>query len=207
MIDFILHFDDQLIWLIQNYGVWVYAMVFIVIFCETGLVIAPFLPGDSLLFLLGAFAATGHLDLSLILAIITVAGILGDSTNYHIGKVMGPRIFRSENSRLFNKNYIHKTQEFYEKYGAKTLVIARFLPIIRTFAPFVAGVGSMNYRKFLFWNVTGALLWTFSFVIAGYIFGNIPFIKDNLTLLVLGIIAVSIIPALIGYLRNSRKDS
>ncbi len=207
MIDFILHFDDQLIWLIQNYGVWVYAMVFIVIFCETGLVIAPFLPGDSLLFLLGAFAATGHLDLSLILAIITVAGILGDSTNYHIGKVMGPRIFRSENSRLFNKNYIHKTQEFYEKYGAKTLVIARFLPIIRTFAPFVAGVGSMNYRKFLFWNVTGALLWTFSFVIAGYIFGNIPFIKDNLTLLVLGIIAVSVIPALIGYLRNSRKDS
>lgn len=207
MIDVILHFDNQLIWLIQNYGVWVYAMVFIVIFCETGLVIAPFLPGDSLLFLLGAFAATGHLDLSLILAIITVAGILGDSTNYHIGKIMGPRIFRSENSRLFNKNYIHKTQEFYEKYGSKTLVIARFLPIIRTFAPFVAGVGSMNYRKFLFWNVTGALLWTFSFVIAGYMFGNIPFIKDNLTLLVLGIIAVSVIPALVGYLRNSRKSS
>ncbi len=207
MIDFILHFDDQLIWLIQNYGVWIYAMVFVVIFCETGLVIAPFLPGDSLLFLLGAFAATGHLDLPLILAIIAVAGILGDTTNYHIGKVIGPRIFRSENSRLFNKKYIQQTQEFYDTYGAKTLVIARFLPIIRTFAPFVAGIGSMNYQKFLFWNVAGALLWTFTFVIAGYIFGNIPFIKDNLTLLVLGIIAVSVVPALISYLRSSRKNS
>ncbi len=206
MIDLPLHLDVYLATLMQLYGVWIYVIVFIVIFCETGLVVTPFLPGDSLLFILGTFAATGNLDLYLILGLATVAAILGDSINYHIGKMIGPKIFHSESAKILNKKHLTATQEFYKRYGSKTIVIARFMPIIRTFAPFVAGIGRMKYQEFFLWNVVGAIAWVFSFVIAGYFFGNIPLVKENLSLFILGIIFLSVLPAGIEYLRNRKKS-
>lgn len=207
MIDFLLHFDTLLTSIIQQYGVWAYVFVFVVIFCETGLVITPFLPGDSLLFIMGTLTAAKLLDLPLALAIVAVAGILGDTVNYHVGRTIGPKIFHSDTNRFLNKKHLVQTQKFYDTYGPKTIIFARFIPIIRTFAPFVAGIGKMEYKKFLTWNVIGGLIWTFFFILTGYFFGNIPFIKKNITLVVLGIIILSVIPPAIEYLRSRRENS
>jgi membrane-associated protein len=176
----------------------------VVIFCETGLIITPFLPGDSLLLILGTLAAGSLLDLKLTIAITLTAAILGDTINYHIGKIIGPRVFVSDRSRFFNRKHITLSEKFYEKYGAKTLVIARFTPILRSFAPFVAGIGRMNYRNFLIWNVMGALSWTLFFIVSGYFFGNIPFVKENLTLIILGVIVLSFTPAIITHMKERK---
>lgn len=206
MIDLLLNLDTYLAAAVQSYGLWIYVMVFIVIFCETGLVIMPFLPGDSLIFLLGAFAAQGLIDLPLIFGIIVVAAFIGDTVNYHMGKMIGAKVFSSDTSRIFKKKYLTQTQEFYEKHGKKTIVLARFVPIIRTFAPFVAGIGHMPYRDFLGYNAVGALLWATIFLVTGYTFGNLPVIRDNVTVLTLGIIALSLLPAPIHYLHNRLKN-
>lgn len=205
LIQLFLHLDTSLASIVQQYGLWTYMIVFIMIFCETGLVIMPFLPGDSLLFVLGAFSAVGILDLPLVMAIVIIAGILGDTTNYHIGKIIGPKIFHSDTSRFLNKKHLIQTQKFYETYGPKAIVIARFMPIIRTFAPFVAGVGKMKYSTFVLWNISGAILWAVSFILGGYFFGNIPFVQKNLTLMVMIIIAGSLVPPLIEYLRKRKN--
>ncbi len=165
----------------------------------------PFLPGDSLLFVLGAFSAVGILDLPLVMAIIIIAGILGDTTNYHIGRLIGPKIFHSDTSRFLNKKHLIQTQKFYETYGSKAIVIARFMPMVRTFAPFVAGVGKMKYGTFFFWNITGAILWACSFILGGYFFGNIPFVQKNLTLMVMIIIVGSLVAPCIEYIRKHKK--
>ena len=200
----LLHLDKYLGAVIQDYGAWTYLILFLIIFCETGLVITPILPGDSLLFAIGVFCGLGTLDIKLTLALLSVAAILGDTVNYGVGKFIGPKVFHYENSRIFKKEYLQKTHAFYEKYGGKTIIIARFVPIVRTFAPFVAGVGSMTYGKFLTYNVAGGLLWVFSITLAGFFFGNIPVVKNNFTAVILGIIFVSVLPGLIEYLRHRR---
>ena len=211
LIDIILHLDVHLQYVIETYDVWTYALLFVVVFCETGLIVTPFLPGDSLLFAAGAFAALGSLNLSLLFLIIFVAAVLGDFVNYSIGSYIGPKIFKKEKSLFFNKDYLLKTETFYEKHGPKTIIAARFMPIIRTFAPFVAGIGKMNWMKFVFYNIIGALLWCFLFLMAGYWFGNIQFVKDNFTLVIMGIIVVSFIPVvkeLVGsWLEKRKKDT
>lgn len=193
-LDIILHLDVKLQWVIETYDVWTYAILFLVIFCETGLIITPFLPGDSLLFAAGAFAALGSLDLSILFIVIFIAAVIGDFVNYSVGSYIGPKIFNKEKSFLFNKDYLLKTESFYEKHGAKTIIAARFMPIIRTFAPFVAGIGKMKYLKFISYNILGALLWCILFLGAGYFFGNIPVVKDNFTIVIMGIIVISFIP-------------
>ena len=204
-IDLFLHLDTHLQTVIQTYGTWTYVILFIIIFCETGLVVTPILPGDSLLFAAGAFAATGSLDLQWLLILLVIAAVLGDAVNYTIGHFMGPRVFSQPDSRFLKKEYLDRTHQFYEKYGGKTIIIARFVPIVRTFAPFVAGVGSMTYAKFASYNVIGGLLWVGVCVLAGYAFGNIPVVKENFTLVILGIIFVSILPGIIEYLRQRRE--
>jgi len=205
LIDLFLHLDTHLQTVIQTYGTWTYVILFIVIFCETGLVVTPILPGDSLLFAAGAFAAIGSLDLKWLLILLTVAAVLGDAANYAIGYFMGPKVFSQSDSRFLKKEYLDRTHQFYEKYGGKTIIIARFVPIVRTFAPFVAGVGSMTYVKFASYNVIGGLLWVGVCVFAGYAFGNIPVVKENFTLVILGIIFVSILPGIIEFLRQRRE--
>ena len=200
----LLHLDKYLGAVIQDYGTWTYLILFLIIFCETGLVVTPILPGDSLLFAIGVFCGLGTLDIKLTLALLSVAAILGDTVNYGVGKFIGPKVFHYEDSRIFKKEYLQKTHAFYEKYGGKTIIIARFVPIVRTFAPFVAGVGSMTYGKFLTFNVVGGLLWVFSITLAGYFFGNIPVVKNNFTAVILGIIFVSVLPGVIEYLRHRR---
>ncbi|MBI4349834.1 MAG: DedA family protein [Elusimicrobia bacterium] len=200
----LLHLDKYLGGVIQDYGAWTYLILFLIIFCETGLVVTPILPGDSLLFAIGTFCGLGYLDLYLTLGLLSVAAILGDTVNYGVGKYIGPKVFHYENSRIFRKEYLRKTHAFYEKYGGKTIIIARFVPIVRTFAPFVAGVGAMTYGKFLAYNVAGGLLWVFSVTLAGYFFGNIPVVKNNFTAVILGIIFVSVLPGLIEYIRHRR---
>jgi membrane-associated protein len=204
-IDLFLHLDTHLQTVIQSYGTWTYVILFLIIFCETGLVVTPILPGDSLLFAAGAFAATGSLDLVWLLILLTVAAVLGDAVNYAIGYFMGPKVFAQPNSRFLKKEYLDRTHEFYEKYGGKTIIIARFVPIVRTFAPFVAGVGSMTYAKFASYNVIGGLLWVGVCVLAGYAFGNIPVVQENFTLVILGIIFVSILPGIIEFLRQRQQ--
>lgn len=204
-VDFILHLDKHLVELVQQYGTLSYAILFLIVFCETGLVVMPFLPGDSLLFAAGALAASGAFNPWLLFLALAAAAIIGDSTNYWIGRFIGPRIFASEGSRWLNPQHLDRTHAFYEKYGGKTVVIARFMPIIRTFAPFVAGVGRMNYAKFLTFSIGGTILWIGAFIAAGYLFGNIPIVKRNFTLVVLGIIAVSLLPAVIEFLRSRRS--
>jgi membrane-associated protein len=204
-IDLFLHLDTHLQTVIQSYGTWTYVILFLIIFCETGLVVTPILPGDSLLFAAGAFAATGSLDLVWLLIFLTVAAVLGDAVNYAIGYFMGPKVFAQPNSRFLKKEYLDRTHEFYEKYGGKTIIIARFVPIVRTFAPFVAGVGSMTYAKFASYNVIGGLLWVSVCVLAGYAFGNIPVVQENFTLVILGIIFVSILPGIIELLRQRQQ--
>lgn len=201
-IDIFLHLDQHLGEVISQYGTGTYAILMLIIFCETGLVVTPFLPGDSLLFAAGALAATtGVLDPILLSGLLILAGIAGDTVNYHIGKYIGPRVF-TQKIRFLKPEYLQRTQAFYEKHGGKTIIIARFIPIIRTFAPFVAGVGTMSYRRFIAYNVIGAVLWVCLFVAAGYLFGNFPFVKKNFTLVIFAIIFISILPGVIEYIRH-----
>ena len=206
-VDFFLHLDRHLAEVIQQYGVWTYALLFLIVFLETGLVVTPFLPGDSLLFAAGAFAALGALELGPLLLLLVVAAILGDTVNYAIGHYLGPKVFHYPKSRLFNPDHLRKTHAFYERYGGKTIIIARFVPIVRTFAPFVAGIGAMNYRRFLSYNVLGGALWVLVCVFAGYLFGNLPFVKKNFSLVILAIIVISILPAVFEYLRHRAEAS
>jgi len=196
-IDFILHLDTHLVELVSRYGTFSYAILFAIIFCETGLVVTPILPGDSLLFAIGALSAKGALNVYTAALLLMLAAIIGDSTNYWIGYFVGPKVFHSESSRWLNRKHLDRTSEFYERYGVKTVIIARFMPIVRTFAPFVAGIGRMYYPRFLIFSVLGSFLWIGLFVAAGYVFGNIPVVKRNFTLVVLAIIFVSLLPALI----------
>jgi membrane-associated protein len=204
-IDLFLHLDVHLQAVIQAYGVWTYLILFLIIFLETGLVVTPILPGDSLLFAAGAFAASGTLDLTTILGLLSVAAVLGDALNYTIGYVMGPKVFARENSRIFKKEYLDRTHQFYEKYGGKTIIIARFVPIVRTFAPFVAGVGKMTYWRFASYNVIGGILWISICTVSGYLFGNIPIVKQNFTLVILAIVFLSILPGVVEYWRHKQS--
>jgi membrane-associated protein len=202
LLDFILHVDEHLLEFITNYGVWIYAILFLIIFVETGFVVMPFLPGDSLLFAAGALAAsTGAMDPWVLIPLLFVAAVLGDTLNYHIGKYIGPRVFEHE-SRFINKKHLVATQAFFQKHGGKTVIFARFIPFARTFAPFVAGAGSMNYKFFLTYNVIGAFFWITSFIILGYLFGNMPIVKDNFTHLIFGIIILSVLPGVIGFIKQ-----
>jgi membrane-associated protein len=201
-VDIVLHLDQHLAVLIQNYGTWIYAILFLIIFCETGLVITPFLPGDSLLFVAGTMAATGAMDVHGLFALLVIAAFTGDNTNYWIGRFVGPRVFKQANSRLLNPAHLRRTQNFYEKHGGKTIVFARFMPIVRTFAPFVAGIGRMHYSHFMMYSFGGSVLWIAFFVYGGYYFGNIPFVKNNLTAFILGVIVISIMPAVIAFVRE-----
>ncbi|HLC77568.1 MAG TPA: DedA family protein [Candidatus Nanoarchaeia archaeon] len=196
--DIILHLDVHLQAIIDTYHLWTYAILFVVIFCETGLIFTPFLPGDSLLFTAGAFAAIGSLNLSLVFLVIFVAAVIGDLVNYNVGKHLGPKIFKREKSLLFNKEYLVHTEKFYEKYGEKTIIAARFIPIIRTFAPFVAGIGKMKPLTFAFYNIIGALLWCALFILGGYFFGNIPFVKEHFNIVILAIVVISFMPVVKG---------
>ena len=202
--DLFLHLDQHLGQLISQYGIWTHLILFLIVFCETGLVVTPFLPGDSLLFAAGTFAALGALDLWLIITLLIVAAIVGDTVNYWIGSYIGPRAFRGD-IRFLRKEYLDRTRVFYEKHGGKTIILARFVPIIRTFAPFVAGVGAMSYPKFIIYNVVGAVLWVGLFVLGGYFFGNITVVRENFTLVILAIIALSILPIAFEALRARRS--
>ena len=199
IIDIVLHLDKHLAVLVQQYGTWIYAILFAIIFSETGFVVTPFLPGDSLLFVAGALAALGGMDIGVLLAVLVAAAALGNMLNYQIGRFLGPKVFHWESSRFFNKAALQKTHAFYEKNGGKTLVISRFLPLFRTFAPFVAGIGSMTWSRFFFFNMIGAIGWVGSLTLAGYFFGNLPWVQQNLTAVILGIIAISMVPVVIGW--------
>jgi membrane-associated protein len=204
-IDIILHLDQHLVSWMGIFGPWIYVILFLIIFCETGLVVTPFLPGDSLLFALGALAALDDgLNLWILLLTLSLAGIIVDTVNYHIGKKLGLKVFEKEN-RFFKKQYLVDTQAFYERWGAFTIIAARFAPIARTFAPFVAGIGSMNYKKFLSFYVVGGILWVFTFILAGYFFGNLPVVKRNFHIVIFGVIFVSILPMAIPWLKSKLK--
>jgi membrane-associated protein len=204
LIDILLHLDVHLDLVIRNYGFWTYGILFLIIFLETGLVVTPFLPGDSLLFAAGTFAALGSLDVVWVIILLSIAAVAGDTVNYWIGHASGPKVFSKEKSRLFNKEYLHRTHQFYEKYGGKTIIIARFVPIVRTFAPFVAGIGSMTYGRFIAYNVVGGIGWVIILVLGGYFFGNIPIIKRNFSFAIAAIIFLSILPNHRQFLRHRR---
>jgi membrane-associated protein len=204
-IDIFIHLDQHLSLLIQSFGGWAYLIVFLVIFCETGLVVTPILPGDSLLFGLGAIAAMGALKVEWLFVMLSIAAIAGDTVNYMIGHYVGPRVFARESGRFFKKEYLERTHRFYEKYGGKTIVIARFVPIIRTFAPFVAGIGSMTYSRFIVYNIVGGISWIALFIFGGYCFGNLSIVKRNFTLVIFAIIFISILPGVIEYVRQRRQ--
>lgn len=193
--------------LVQEYGAWVYAILFLIIFAETGLVIAPFLPGDSLLFVAGALCGLGALELHWLMPLLVLAAFSGDNTNYWIGRLIGMRLFHRVKGRFIKHEHLEKTHEFYERHGGKTIVFARFMPIIRTFAPFVAGIGQMRYRLFVVYSLAGSLAWIGSLVLAGYFFGNIPLVKNNLMLIIMGVVLISFFPALIGFVRHRLKLS
>ena len=205
-IDVVLHLDKYLQWLATNYGGWIYLILFLVIFCETGLVITPFLPGDSLLFVAGAVAAGGGMDVHSLFGVLVLASFLGDNTNYWIGRIAGPRVFSRQGSKLLDPRHLQRTHQFYAKHGGKTVLIARFVPIVRTFAPFVAGLGRMVYQRFVGYAFAGALLWIGSLVYAGYFFGNLPFVRQNLSLVIVGIVLLSIAPGIVEVLRNRRAS-
>ncbi len=205
LIDLVVHLDDHLQALVASYGAWVYLILFLIVFCETGLVVTPFLPGDSLLFVAGAIAAAGGMNIHLLVLLLFIAAVLGDAVNYAVGHYLGPRVFKSRESRWLNPRHLERAHEFYERHGGKTIIIARFVPIIRTYAPFVAGAASMPYPRFALYNVTGAALWVTSLGYAGYFFGNIPVIKDNLTLVIITIIILSILPGVFEYLRHRNR--
>ncbi len=203
-IEVILHLDQHLQEWVRDYGLWIYLILFLIIFCETGLVVTPFLPGDSLLFVAGAVAAGGGMNAHLLFAVLALASFSGDNTNYWIGRFAGPRIFSRQGSVLFNPAHLDRTHRFYEKYGGKTVLIARFVPIVRTFAPFVAGMGRMTYAHFAAFAFAGAILWIGLLVYAGYLFGNLPIVRNNLSLVIIAIVLVSILPGVIEFLRGRR---
>ncbi len=203
-VDIVLHLDKYLATLVQQYGPWIYAILFAIIFSETGFVVTPFLPGDSLLFVAGALAALGGMHLATLIGVLVAAATLGNMLNYQIGRFLGPKVFHWEESRFFNKAALEKTHAFYTKHGGKTLIISRFLPLFRTFAPFVAGIGAMNYGRFFLFNLAGALSWVVSLSLAGYFFGNLPWVQQNLTAMIVGIILVSMIPVVIGWLQQRK---
>ena len=212
IVDLFLHFDAHLEQFVQTYGVWVYALLFLIIFAETGLVVTPFLPGDSLLFAAGALAATGAFNIWILLPLLIVAAVLGDAVNYAIGDAVGPRIFVSVDrtsfwQRMLNREHLVRAHDFFERYGGKAIVLGRFVPIVRTFVPFVAGAGTMTYGTFAFYNVSGAFLWVGVCALAGYAFGQVPIVKENFTLVALGIIAVSLIPMVVEVVRHRRSAS
>lgn len=204
-IDIVLHLDKHLAILVQQYGTWIYAILFAIIFSETGFVVTPFLPGDSLLFVAGALAALGGMDIVVLLAVLLAAAALGNMLNYQIGRFLGPKVFQWEGSRFFNRAALQKTHAFYAEHGGKTLVISRFLPLFRTFAPFVAGIGAMGYARFSFFNLIGATAWVASLTLAGYFFGNLPWVQQNLSLVILAIIGISLIPVAIGWWRQRQN--
>jgi len=206
-IELFLHLDKHLNVIIQNYGVWTYLLLFVVIFCETGLVVTPFLPGDSLLFAAGTFAALGSLEVAWLFVLLSGAAIGGDTVNYWIGHYVGPKVFYKEDVPFLNKEYLDRTHRFYEKHGGKTIIIARFIPIIRTFAPFVAGIGRMTYGRFISYNVFGGLAWIAIFLFGGYFFGNLPFVKRNFTIVILAIIFISVLPGVIEFLSQRYRSS
>ena len=205
--DLLMHLDRHLSAVIQDYGIWTYLILFLIVFCETGLVVTPILPGDSLLFAVGTFAAVGALDLILVLLLLGAAAVAGDTVNYAIGYRVGPRVFRKEGVRFLNRDYLERTHQFYERHGSKTIVIARFVPIIRTFAPFVAGIGRMTYARFVLYNIAGGILWISSLVLGGYAFGNVPVVRRNFSLVIFAIIVVSIMPGVIEVLRQRRRSA
>ena len=204
---FLAHLDVHLASLAQNYGAWVYVILFLIIFAETGLVVTPFLPGDSLLFVAGAVAAVGAMDVNKLVIVLIVAAFLGNYVNFQIGKYLGKRNFIDRESRFIKREYLEKTHAFFEKHGGKTIIISRFLPILRTYAPFVAGIGRMGNWRFTMFNAAGAVLWVTSLTYAGYLFGNIPFIKNNLTLVIVAIIVISLLPGVIAYLKTRTKPA
>ena len=205
IIDLILHLDKHLTTIIQNYGMWTYGLLFVIIFCETGLVFTPFLPGDSILFATGALASIGSLNIFLLFFVFFVSAVAGDTVNYNIGKKIGTRLLAKPNTKLINKEYLNKAQHFYEKHGSLTIVLGRFIPIIRTFVPFVAGIGDMHYGHFITYNVIGGFLWVTCMLGAGYFFGQLPFIKDNFSIVVIAIILISIIPAIVAFLKEKKS--
>jgi membrane-associated protein len=205
-VDLFLHLDTHLSQVISQYGTWTYLILFLIVFCETGLVVTPFLPGDSLLFAAGTFAALGDLDVRAMILLLVVAAILGDTVNYWVGAAIGPRAFQG-NPRFLKQEHLDRTHAFYEKHGGKTIILARFVPIIRTFAPFVAGVGAMSYGRFLTYNVVGAVLWVALLVLAGFFFGNIPVVRENFTIVILAIVAISVMPMAIEAVRGRRRTA
>jgi membrane-associated protein len=205
IIEFILHLDESLYGIIQNYGLWTYLLLFLIVFCETGLVVTPFLPGDSLIFAAGALSAMGSLNVVAFFMTFFVAAVVGDTVNYYIGKKIGNTILEKGKNKFVKKEYIIKAHKFYEKHGAMTIVIGRFIPIIRTFVPFVAGMGEMNYSKFIIYNILGALMWVGLFIVGGYLFGNVPIVKDNFSLVLIAIIVISVLPAVIAVVRERKS--
>jgi len=203
--DFVLHLDKHLAELIRQFGIWTYVILFTIIFCETGLVILPLLPGDSLLFAAGSLSAGGAMSVHTLMILLSLAAIVGDTVNYWIGHILGPKVFHYENARFFKREYLERTHRFYEKHGGKTIILARFIPIIRTFAPFVAGIGSMSYTKFILYNITGGIAWVALFLYGGFFFGGLPVVKRNFTLVILAIIVISVMPAVFEYLRARRE--
>lgn len=204
LIDFILHIDQHLVTLSAQYGVWIYAILFLIVFCETGLVVTPFLPGDSLLFAAGSIAAVGKMDIHLMVGLLILAAVLGDAVNFSVGKFFGEKLFANPDSKIFKQSYLKKTEDFYARHGGKTIILARFVPIVRTFAPFVAGMGHMAYRRFFAFNVIGAVAWVVLFSYAGYFFGNLAVVKENLSLVLLAIIVISVLPMVVEIIRHRR---
>jgi membrane-associated protein len=206
LIDILINLDQYLIEIITNYGVWTYLILFLVIFCETGLVVTPFLPGDSLIFVLGALVASGEINLFAIGGILISAAILGNIVNYQIGRFLGPKVFEGERIRFLKKEHLMQAHEFYEHHGGKAIILARFIPILRTFAPFVAGIGQMRYLPFIIYNVIGSVAWVLLCLLVGYSFGNVPFVQKNFTLIIYGVILFSLIPAVLAYLRQRKQE-
>lgn len=205
LVNFILHIGEHLQELVNNYGNWIYAILFAIVFCETGLVVLPFLPGDSMLFAAGTIAAVGDMNIFVLIGLLIVAAILGDFVNFEIGKHFGQKLFSNPNSKIFKQSYLQKTHDYYEKYGGRTIIIARFIPIVRTFAPFVGGMGNMNYAQFARYNIVGAVLWVVSFTTLGYFFGQLPFVKEHFSWIMIAIIVFSVVPMIVEIIRH-RKD-
>jgi len=205
LVNFILHIGEHLQELVNNYGNWIYAILFAIVFCETGLVVLPFLPGDSMLFAAGTIAAVGDMNIFVLIGLLIVAAILGDFVNFEIGKHFGQKLFSNPNSKIFKQSYLQKTHDYYERYGGRTIIIARFIPIVRTFAPFVGGMGNMNYAQFARYNIVGAVLWVVSFTTLGYFFGQLPFVKEHFSWIMIAIIVFSVVPMVIEIIRH-RKD-
>lgn len=205
LVDFILHIGDHLQELVNNYGNWIYAILFAIVFCETGLVVLPFLPGDSMLFAAGTIAAVGDMNIFVLMGLLIVAAVLGDFVNFEIGKHFGQKLFSNPNSKIFKQSYLQKTHDYYERYGGRTIIIARFIPIVRTFAPFVGGMGNMNYAQFARYNIVGAVLWVVSFTTLGYFFGQLPFVKEHFSWIMIAIIVFSVVPMIVEIIRH-RKD-